>query len=65
MLKSRSALRSVCEAIVVMEDKEAFNAGYGSVLNEDGEVEMDAAVMTGNDLEFGGVCAVGTSYVLP
>nr|CAI5839900.1 unnamed protein product [Callosobruchus analis] len=43
-----SALDAVEAAIRVMEDDEAFNAGYGSVLNTDGEVEMDASVMMGN-----------------
>lgn len=27
--------------------------GYGSVLNEDGEVEMDASIMNGKNLESG------------
>ncbi|VEN54666.1 unnamed protein product [Callosobruchus maculatus] len=43
-----SALDAVEAAIKVMEDDEAFNAGFGSVLNTDGEVEMDASVMLGN-----------------
>ncbi|CAH1973380.1 unnamed protein product [Acanthoscelides obtectus] len=43
-----SAIDAVEAAIKVMEDDEAFNAGYGSVLNTDGEVEMDACVMLGN-----------------
>ena len=38
---------------------QTLNAGFGSVLNEDGEVEMDAALMDGQNLELGGVTAVG------
>ncbi len=40
-----SALDAVCEAIVAMENNPLFNAGYGSALNADGEVEMDASIM--------------------
>ncbi|KAJ8972667.1 hypothetical protein NQ317_014026 [Molorchus minor] len=41
-----------------MENEEAFNAGYGSVLNLDGEVEMDASVMVGSTLCAGAVTVV-------
>jgi beta-aspartyl-peptidase (threonine type) len=40
-----SALDAVCEATVMMENNPLFNAGYGSALNADGEVEMDASIM--------------------
>ena len=39
------ALDAAVEAVRLMEDDELFNAGFGSVLNSDGRVEMDAAVM--------------------
>ena len=42
-----SAIDAVVIAIRVLEDDPAFNAGYGSVLNSDGEVELDAALMDG------------------
>ena len=42
-----------------MGDDLVTNAGCGSVLNEDGVVEMDAAVMDGKNLGVGGVAAVG------
>jgi L-asparaginase / beta-aspartyl-peptidase len=40
-----SALDAVCDALVMLENNPLFNAGYGSALNSDGEVEMDASLM--------------------
>jgi beta-aspartyl-peptidase (threonine type) len=53
-----AALDAVEQAIRALEDDPEFNAGFGSVLNADGEVEMDAAIMDGPTLDFGGVAAV-------
>jgi beta-aspartyl-peptidase (threonine type) len=53
-----SALEAVEQTIRALEDDPAFNAGFGSVLNAEGEVEMDAAIMDGATLDFGGVAAV-------
>src|SRR5260370_2830355 len=40
-----SALNAVAATVKMLEDDPLFNAGYGSVLTLDGQVEMDAAVM--------------------
>ncbi|KAG5881204.1 hypothetical protein JTB14_026646 [Gonioctena quinquepunctata] len=53
-----SALDAAEAAVKYMEDNEEFNAGYGSVLNLDGEVEMDASIMMGSDLSAGAVTVV-------
>jgi len=53
-----SALDTVEAAIVVMEDDPAFDAGYGSYLNRDGDVEMDASFMDGRTLDAGSVAGV-------
>lgn len=53
-----SAVDAVEGAVVVLEDDAEFNAGHGSVLNENGEVEMDASIMNGKDLSAGAVSAV-------
>lgn len=55
-----SALDAVVAAAVVLEDDPLFNAGTGAVLNADGEVELDAAVMEGERLLAGAVAAVRT-----
>ncbi|XP_025945777.1 isoaspartyl peptidase/L-asparaginase isoform X1 [Apteryx mantelli] len=53
-----TALDAVEEAVRSMEDDPHFNAGCGSVLNEKGEVEMDAIIMDGKNLASGAVSAV-------
>lgn len=50
-----SAVDSVMEAVAVMEDGGAFNAGYGSSLNIDKRVEMEASIMDGKTLKAGAV----------
>jgi beta-aspartyl-peptidase (threonine type) len=52
------ALDAVEAAIRVLEDTPVFDAGTGSVLNRDGIVELDAAIMDGETLRSGGVAAV-------
>lgn len=52
-----SALDAVLAAVRVLEDDPVFNAGTGSVLTLQGEVEMDAAVALG-DGRFGAVACV-------
>lgn len=53
-----SVIDAVQVAVQDMEDDEYFNAGYGSVLNADGEVEMDAIIMEGQELKAGSVAAI-------
>jgi beta-aspartyl-peptidase (threonine type) len=53
-----SALDAAVEAVVALEDDPLFNAGSGSVLNAEGEVEMDAGVMAGDALAAGGVACI-------
>jgi L-asparaginase / beta-aspartyl-peptidase len=53
-----SALDSAEAAVVVLEDNPLFNAGIGSTLNQNGKVEMDAAIMDGDLLRAGAVAAV-------
>jgi beta-aspartyl-peptidase (threonine type) len=51
----------VAEAVVcAMEDAPVFDAGRGSFLNRDGELEMDAMLMAGTDLGIGACAGVRT-----
>jgi beta-aspartyl-peptidase (threonine type) len=53
-----SASEAVEAAIRVLESDQTFNAGFGAVLNAEGEVELDAAIMDGSKLAWGAVAAV-------
>ncbi len=53
-----SALDTVVAAVNSLEDNPAFDAGIGSVLTEDGTVEMDAMIMDGATLGAGAVAGL-------
>lgn len=55
-----SALDAVEQAARALEDDPLFNSGTGSVLNADGEVELDASLMNGETLAAGAVAVVKT-----
>lgn len=56
--KGGSALDAVEAAVRVMEEDPVFNAGRGSALTMEGQIEMDAAIMDGSTLKAGAVGAV-------
>lgn len=58
LIETESAIQAVERAVNVMELDEYFNAGYGSVLTNEGHVEMDASIMCGRTLNFGCVSLV-------
>ncbi len=53
-----SSVDAVQQAVESLEDDPAFNAGTGASLNSSGELELDAAIMSGKDLRAGAVCAL-------
>ncbi|DAC17977.1 MAG TPA: isoaspartyl peptidase/L-asparaginase [Candidatus Poseidoniales archaeon] len=55
---SIDALEAVTMAVELMENEPLFNAGIGSVLDEDGTVTMDASIMNGPDGAAGSVVNV-------
>lgn len=56
--KGGHAIDVVQAAVVMLEDDPLFNAGRGSALNCEGEVEMDASIMNGKNLYAGAVALV-------
>ena len=59
VLKGRgSALDAVVAAVNSLEDNPIFDAGIGSVLTEDGTIEMDAMIMDGATLSAGSVAGL-------
>jgi beta-aspartyl-peptidase (threonine type) len=58
LARGGTALEAVEATVRVLEDDPAFDAGHGSFPNAAGEVELDAIIMDGRDLNFGAVAAV-------
>lgn len=58
LARGAPALDVVAHCVALLEDDPLFNAGFGSVLNADALVEMDAAIMDGRDLRAGAVAAL-------
>lgn len=52
------AMEGAVTATMVLEDSPLFNAGYGSVLNSAGEVEMDAGIVDGFTGRMGAVAVI-------
>jgi beta-aspartyl-peptidase (threonine type) len=53
-----SALDAVEAAVRYMEENPVFNAGRGGHMNAKGDVELDAMIMEGSDLNLGSVASV-------
>lgn len=57
-----TALEAVERAICALEDDPELNAGFGSVLNLDGNVELDAGIADGARQRSGAVTSVGVRH---
>ncbi|MER8447317.1 isoaspartyl peptidase/L-asparaginase family protein [Mesorhizobium sp. M1066] len=53
-----TAVDAVEAAVRVLESDPTFNAGYGSALNRDGEIEMCASLMEGKNVNIGAVTVI-------
>jgi beta-aspartyl-peptidase (threonine type) len=53
-----SALDAAIAAVQSMEDAPMLNAGYGAVLDENGELSFDASVMEGGAMSAGAIAAI-------
>jgi len=53
-----SALDAVEKAVNILEADPTFDAGRGAFLNACGDIELDALIMDGKELDFGAVAAV-------
>jgi L-asparaginase / beta-aspartyl-peptidase len=58
LMQGGSAMDAVVAAVSVLEDDTNFDAGHGSFLNANNEVEMDAMVMEGAHLGYGAVAGI-------
>ena len=58
LASGHSAIDVVSEIITSMEDSGLFNAGRGSIANTRGEIEMDASIMDGSNLQAGSVASM-------
>ncbi|MFX0097634.1 MAG: isoaspartyl peptidase/L-asparaginase family protein [Candidatus Hodarchaeota archaeon] len=58
LAEGRSAIAAVEESVKIMEDNPNFNAGKGSTLTIDGQVQMGACIMDGKTLDVGAVALV-------
>jgi len=59
--RGESAIDAVETAARLLEENPCFNAGRGSVLTEQGEVELDAAIMDGRTRAAGAVSGIKTT----
>ncbi|MBK8944575.1 MAG: isoaspartyl peptidase/L-asparaginase [Ignavibacteriae bacterium] len=53
-----SSVDAVETTLRILEDSPLFNAGKGAVLNNEGNVELDASIMSGEKIEAGGVAGI-------
>jgi beta-aspartyl-peptidase (threonine type) len=53
-----TALDAVTASVCALEDDDLFNAGRGAVFTADGTIEMDAAIMDGQDRRAGAVAGI-------
>jgi len=58
LLQGGTALDAIEAAVNLLEDDPVLDAGRGSYLNREGNVEMDALIMDGATLDMGAVAAV-------
>ena len=61
LMDGADAVTATEHAVRLLEDCTLFNAGRGAVLNRDGAVEMDAAIMDGRGRRCGAVAAINAS----